>query len=226
MSNESRESRLLVVLGATGTQGGAVLRYFARQPGKLGFRLRGVSRNPSSATSLELQKLGIEMVKADLSDLATLKEAFRGATHVFANTDSNQFIFDALQNPEKLGLGQTAAEYGASIEKTHGQNVADAAASTRTLQRIVWSGLPSPKKWSKGRYNKVAMFDVKEEITGILQSKQELQNKLSVLMIGFYANNPLKVPGLYGPKKVCAPFPNGRYTESAEKADDAFETAS
>lgn len=208
MANENDNTNLLVVLGATGTQGGAVLRYFAQyQDSSIPFRLRGVTRNTDSAASKSLSELGIEMVAADLDDIDSLRHAFVRATHIFANTDSNTMMFDAMQHPEKMSPGQSPTEFATIIEKRYGMNIIEAAASTGTLKRIIWSGLASPKKWSNGRYTKVAMFDVKEEITEMFRARDELHGKLSVVMVGFYANDALKLPDVFAPRKTQ----DGRY---------------
>lgn len=193
---------LLVVLGATGHQGSSVLRHFAAQPNPL-FRLRGLTRNPNSAASKSLSAQGIEMVRADLDDPASLTAAFADATHIFANTDSNQLMFDKLVENEP---GVSAPEYATGIERGHGRNVARAAAATGSLQRIVWSGLASPKRWSRGKYTLAAMFDAKEDIEGYLAGEEGLAGKLSVLLLGFYANNAARQSLLYAPKKVCGFF--------------------
>ena len=205
MASNARKTKLLTVLGATGTQGGAVLRYFAQQPEHLGFHLRGVTRNRGSQLSKELHALGVEMVEADLNNLTALQQAFSGATHIFANTDSNRVIFDAVKNPKVLRNGQTPRTYAQEIEEQYGNTIAVAAAATQTLERLVWSSLVSPKKWSNGRYTNVTMFDAKEAIADLLQAQPELHGKLSVVMIGFYADNALRLPSLYAPQKVRSP---------------------
>ncbi|KAI9709464.1 MAG: hypothetical protein M1820_003224 [Bogoriella megaspora] len=201
MATDRNKDKLLVVLGATGTQGGAVLRFFANQPNHLGFRLRGISRNVASEASRSLQAIEVAMVETDLGNLESLQRAFSEATHIFANTDSNQLIFEAVKRPELLGEGQIPRTYAQEIEERYGSNIASAAASVPTLQRIVWSSLPSPKKWSNGRYLKVTMFDAKQTIADMLQSKPELCDKISTLMIGFYADNALRVPEFCAPQK-------------------------
>lgn len=194
---------LLVVLGATGQQGGAILRHFAAQGSDRKYKLRGITRNPQSQAAQDLQALGVEMVTGDLDSLPSLQAAFSGATHIFATTDSNKNIFHAIRHPEVLSADQTPRSFARDKELIHGQNIADAAASTETLHRLVWSSLPSPKKWSGGAFTKVTMFDTKDEIREIMLATPGLREKLSTLLIGFYATNALNVPLLYGPKKVA-----------------------
>ncbi|KAK4895520.1 hypothetical protein LTR27_006302 [Elasticomyces elasticus] len=200
------EKKVLVVLGATGTQGGAVLRYLARhQPNA--FTLRGITRNPASQASRYVQALGVDVVKADNDNLASLKAALSGATHVFANTDSNQHIFHAMKYPEVLGSGQTPLTYARDIEMQQGRNIVEALASTESLEKVVWSTLASPAKWSKGKYVNVTMFDAKEAIGDLFWAEEKLKGTVSMVIVGFYLTNALKMPELQAPKKQ----PDGVY---------------
>ncbi|GAB4815165.1 hypothetical protein N2152v2_002211 [Parachlorella kessleri] len=75
---------LVAVSGATGQQGGATVDALLRLGG---FKVRGLTRDPSSTASKELAGKGVEVVKADFDDVESLKSAFQGADAVFAVTD-------------------------------------------------------------------------------------------------------------------------------------------
>ncbi|KAF2171102.1 hypothetical protein M409DRAFT_64060 [Zasmidium cellare ATCC 36951] len=207
---------LLVVLGATGNQGSAVLKHFANTSSTHSYKLRGISRNPNSEASQELAGLGVEIVQGELNDLSSLKKAFSDATHIFANTDSNALIFNAISQPNLLSEGRTPLSYAHDLELAYGKNIADAAASTPTLQRLVWSGIPSPKKCSGGKYTKASMWDVKEEISEVLYAKPELKGKVSTILVGIYATMPVKLPMLYAPQKQS----NGSYEMALHMTGD------
>ncbi|KAK5697444.1 hypothetical protein LTR97_007582 [Elasticomyces elasticus] len=222
------EKKVLVVLGATGTQGGAVLRYLVRhEPNK--FTLRGITRNPASQASRDVQALGVDIVKADNDDLASLKAALSGATHVFANTDSNQHIFYAMKHPEVLGPGETPLTYARDIEMQQGRNIVEALAATESLESVVWSTLASPAKWSKGKYTNVTMFDAKEAIGDLFWAEEKLKGKVSMVIVGFYLTNALKMPELQAPKKVslfALDMTMGRCTnQQRQQPDGVFELA-
>ena len=68
-------SRLILVSGATGTQGGAVARALIER----GFAVRGLTRNPASEGAQALRALGVEMVRGDFDDTASLDAALAGA---------------------------------------------------------------------------------------------------------------------------------------------------
>src|SRR5438876_2584960 len=76
----SNNKKLIAVIGATGQQGGTVLRAL-QASGQ--FKVRALSRNPDKH-----RELAGEVVKADLNRPETLKAAFEGAYAVFLVTNS------------------------------------------------------------------------------------------------------------------------------------------
>lgn len=81
-------SKLLTVFGATGLQGGSLIKYILDRPelSKL-FHLRGVTRDVSKAAAVSLQGRGIEIIQADMSDPASLDRAVAGSYAVFSVTN-------------------------------------------------------------------------------------------------------------------------------------------
>jgi uncharacterized protein YbjT (DUF2867 family) len=77
MANERTD----VITGATGKQGGAVIRELA---GK-GFTLRAMTRKPDGDAARALTALpGVQVVAGDLDDAASLEKALAGAWGIFA----------------------------------------------------------------------------------------------------------------------------------------------
>src|SRR5467141_3694744 len=76
---ERTNKKVVAVVGATGQQGGAVVR--ALQADKQ-FRVRAPTRNPD-----EHRELADEVVQADLNRPETLRAAFEGAHGVFLVTN-------------------------------------------------------------------------------------------------------------------------------------------
>src|SRR5258705_11581705 len=72
--------RTILITGVTGNQGGAVAQALQSS----GFRLRGLTRKPESEQAAALARHGVDVVKGDLDDEATLRRAFAGAWGVFA----------------------------------------------------------------------------------------------------------------------------------------------
>src|SRR5882672_3379141 len=75
----SNDKKLIAVIGATGQQGGAVVR--ALQTSRQ-FKVRAMSRHPDRH-----RDLAGEVIKADLNRPSTLEAAFRGAHGVFLVTN-------------------------------------------------------------------------------------------------------------------------------------------
>ena len=71
--------RTILITGVTGNQGGAVAQ--ALQGTR--FHLRGLTRTPDSQRAVALARQGIDVVKGDLDDEATLRRALAGAWGVF-----------------------------------------------------------------------------------------------------------------------------------------------
>src|SRR5438034_11624848 len=71
--------RTILITGVTGQQGGAVAQALQHT----GFRLRGLTRKPDSERAVALARQGVDVVKGDLDDEATLRPALAGAWGVF-----------------------------------------------------------------------------------------------------------------------------------------------
>src|SRR5437667_366711 len=72
-------NRTILITGVTGNQGGAV----AQALQGAGFYLRGLTRKPDSERAAALARHGVDIVKGDLDDEATLRRALAGAWGVF-----------------------------------------------------------------------------------------------------------------------------------------------
>ena len=72
----------VVVTGATGNQGGAVVKSLLER----GHAVRAVTRSTDSAKARDLANAGVTLVRASLEDTAALTKALEGATSLFAMT--------------------------------------------------------------------------------------------------------------------------------------------
>jgi len=77
------ESRTVLVTGATGRQGGAVIRHMLPK----GWKLRALTRNPVSYSAKELARQGVEVVQGDLEDPSSLERAARGVYGIYSVQD-------------------------------------------------------------------------------------------------------------------------------------------
>ena len=76
----TNDPHIIVVSGATGTQGGAVARSLLDR----GFIVRGLTRNPNSEASIALSELGAHMVQGDFDNTSSLDSALNGAYGAFS----------------------------------------------------------------------------------------------------------------------------------------------
>ncbi|GAA5975591.1 hypothetical protein JCM11641_003542 [Rhodosporidiobolus odoratus] len=80
----SGTSAPVLVVGATGKQGGSVIRALQRLPNPP--KLRALSRNPSSPAAVKLTQQGVEVVKGSLCDPPSLRAALQGCASAFLFT--------------------------------------------------------------------------------------------------------------------------------------------
>jgi uncharacterized protein YbjT (DUF2867 family) len=72
--------KTVLITGATGQQGGAVIRHMLAK----GWNLRALTRNSSSDTALSLARQGVELAQGDLEDLASLEHAAQGVYGIYS----------------------------------------------------------------------------------------------------------------------------------------------
>src|SRR6201989_1335359 len=119
----SNDKKLIAVIGATGHQGGGVVR--ALQAGGQ-FKVRALTRNPDKH-----RELAEEVVEADLSKPETLKAAFAAAHGVFLVTN--------FQEAGSAELKQATA--------------AVRAAKDAGVKHFIWSTLPDVEAISGGKFD-------------------------------------------------------------------------
>ena len=143
--------KLIAVFGATGAQGGGLVRAILRDS-QSEFSVRAITRDVSSAKAQELAQMGAEVVAADIDDAESLKQALQGVYGAYFVT-----FFWAHFSPEK-----EAAEV---------QNFAKAAKECG-VKHVIWSTLEDTRQYVPltdnqmptlmGNY-KVPHFDAKGE---------------------------------------------------------------
>lgn len=181
-------------------QGSSVARTFLKEPG---WRVAGITRDPSKPSNQWLRDAGVELVAADLDDRASLSAAFSGATAIFAMTDFWQFMSDPATAKLASERGIQPNQVAFEREKQQGFNLVEAAAATvGTLERFVLSTLSDSKKWSQGKINWNLHFDGKAAVADyVRESHKALAAKTSYVQVGFYFTN-WKMSPLFAPQKV------------------------
>ncbi|KAF7554214.1 hypothetical protein G7Z17_g3059 [Cylindrodendrum hubeiense] len=180
---------LLVVLGATGTQGGSVLAHFLSLSSSP-YALRGVTRSPTSSKAAALAARGVEMVAGDFDDPTSLDTAFKGASAIYSVTDYWNPMADPSQHQKAAAAGQSIGLFIGEYETQQNKNIIDAPAGVDGLERFVFSSLPDTNKLSGGKYTHIFQFDSKgkaEEYGRVTYPK--LWEKTSVFYAPFYLEN-------------------------------------
>jgi len=143
--------KIIAVMGATGSQGGGLVRAILADGGGE-FAARAITRNTESEKARELAALGAEVVAANAADEGSLRAAFAGAHGVYGVT----FFWDHF-SPEQ--------------ENQQAANIARASAAAG-VSHVVWSTLEDSRNFVPlsdarmptlmGKY-KVPHFDAKGE---------------------------------------------------------------
>lgn len=168
------EKKIIAVVGATGAQGGGLVRAILNDPNG-GFAVRAITRDSNSEKAKELKRSGAEVVTADVKDVESLKRAFKGAYGVYCVT----FFWEDF-SPEN--------------EKAQATNMARAAKDAG-VQHAIWSTFEDTRKYIPltdnrmptlmGKY-KVAHFDAKSEAD---QAFRDLGVPTTFLLTSFYWEN-------------------------------------
>src|SRR5436305_2517663 len=119
------EKKIIAVVGSTGQQGGGLCHAILDDPAG-GFACRAITRDPSKDKARALADKGAEVVRADLDDVESLKQAFAGAYGVYAVTNFWE-------------------HFSAEKEKAQAKNIADAAKAAG-VQHVIWSTLEDTRK--------------------------------------------------------------------------------
>mmetsp|Transcript_5660 Transcript_5660/g.7494 ORF Transcript_5660/g.7494 Transcript_5660/m.7494 type:complete len:321 (+) Transcript_5660:34-996(+) len=84
--------KTIAVIGASGMQGGAVVKAFheLKSSGNAEFIIRGLSRDPSSEKAEAIKPFTDEFMKADADDVESMVKAFDGCYGAFVVTDFYQ----------------------------------------------------------------------------------------------------------------------------------------
>ncbi len=114
--------KTIVVIGATGSQGKGVVNALVNQGT---YNVRAITRNPKKYTGN-----AHEVVKGDLNDLQSLKDAFNNSYGVFAVTNF-------WEGADEIAQGKIAIQ----------------AAKEAGVNHFIWSTLPDVEKISNGKFD-------------------------------------------------------------------------
>lgn len=143
------EKKIITVVGATGAQGGGLVRAMLVDP-ESPFVPRALTRKPDSEKARALAKLGAEVVAGDSDDPGSLERAFAGAHGVFCVTNFWEHFSAEREGTQASALARATRKAG--------------------VQHVIWSTLEDTRRsiplddgrlpTLQGRY-KVPHFDAK-----------------------------------------------------------------
>ncbi|KJZ78508.1 hypothetical protein HIM_01899 [Hirsutella minnesotensis 3608] len=182
-----RLDKIACVVGSTGNQGGSVARRFLQA----GFRVRAITRDPSSAAAAQLAAEGAQLVTADLGNVSSLVSAFDQANVIFSVTNYWEPFFRPDCRDAALAKGISCRQYAGEIERQQGKNIADAAASTVGSLHpngFLVSTLSHAEKCSGGRLTDLYHFDAKADVFPdyVQQRHPALAAKMSCIHTGYF----------------------------------------
>ncbi|KAK7046347.1 NmrA domain-containing protein [Favolaschia claudopus] len=159
----------ITIFGATGKQGRSVLDSVLADGT---YTPRAVTRNPDSDSAKAIKDKGVEVVRGDLYDINSVREAIRGSEVVFGVTNFwDPSVFPGTEH----GIG----------EVQQGKNLVDAA-KAEGVKFFIWSGLPSSKLLSNGKYPGVYHIDHKATVWDYLKASGV---PCAAVDTGYFADN-------------------------------------
>lgn len=199
--------KIIAVVGATGAQGGGLVRAIMADPGGP-FTARALTRDVDSPKARALAALGAEVVAVDIDDAGSLERAFAGAYGAYCVT----FFWDHFSAEREIAQARAMAQ----------------AAKDNALQHVIWSTFEDTRKLVplsddrmptlQGRF-KVAHFDGKAEADAEFTSRNV---PTTFLLTSFYWENfinfgagPQRAPD--GTLMLTLPLGNSRLPSMASE---------
>lgn len=189
-------SKILTVFGATGNQGGSVIKSVLAHPSLSStYKIRAVTRDSSKPAAQQLAQKGCEVVVADLSDASSVTKAVQGAFAVFSVTD----FWTHMNKDTEVGQGKAVAD----------------ASKAAGVKHLIWSGLPHVTNLTNGQLKHVSHFDGKAEVTEYIESIKGSEMVATYYMPAFYLSNLVGMikPSGEGQFALTLPFGDGDKTQ-------------
>lgn len=131
--NKPFRNRTVLVTGATGNQGGATSRHLLAD----GWHVRALVRDDTTPAAAALAEAGVDVVRGDLDDRASIEEAARGAYGLYSVQSAND-------NELAQGINVANAAKAAGVEHLVYSSVGGAESQNRFYQQRGWGQI---EKW-------------------------------------------------------------------------------
>jgi len=172
---------LFTVVGSTGTQGRSVVH--AIKASTKPYRVRAITRDIGKPMAKELEALGCELVRADISTAEGCRRAFEGADVVYAMTATDFTVENFKQKELEEGKAQFDAANAAGVKV------------------FIWSGASNLGELSGGECP-ADPFDVRAEVMAYARRIGGM--KIIDVQPGSYGIN--FVTGIFSPRKQDGPL--------------------
>ncbi|KAI9929606.1 hypothetical protein MW887_001080 [Aspergillus wentii] len=147
----SQASKTLTVFGATGNQGGSVIKTILADPLlSKQWKIRGVTRDPSKAAAQSLAAQGVEMVAGDISSFNQALPAVTGAHTVFLVTN----FWESMSRETEVAQGKAVTD----------------ACKEAGVKHLIFSSLRNVTEITNGRLPNVTHFDGKAEVEAYIRA--------------------------------------------------------
>ena len=168
------EQKIIAVVGATGAQGGGLVRAILADPERR-FAVRAITRDPDSEKARALAAAGAEVVAGDADVPASLDAAFAGAYGAFLVTNFWEHMSTEREIAQATALARATKTAG--VEHVVWSTLED----TRTSVPLSDERMPT----LRDKYN-VPHFDAKGEADAVFVSEQV---PVTWLKVAFYWEN-------------------------------------
>ncbi|PYH47108.1 NmrA/HSCARG family protein [Aspergillus saccharolyticus JOP 1030-1] len=175
-------SQIITVFGATGNQGGSVVKSILADPVlSKEWKIRGVTRDTSKPAAQALAAQGVELVTADMSSTEAALPAVTGAHTVFLVTD----YWETMSRETEVSQGKAVAD----------------ACKAANVKHLIFSSLRDVTEISNGRLPNVSHFDGKAEIE---QYIRDSGIAATFVLAGLYMSNFFEMLNKQGDNYVLA----------------------
>ena len=136
----NKTAKIILVTGATGQQGGAVVRHLLAR----GWNVRALTRDPEKPAAQALRQAGVSVIQGDNEDGASLDAALHDAYGVFS-----------VQNGERSDQ---------ETELRQGKNIADAAKSA-SIQHFVYTSVLGAE--AQSGFRRLAKWQIEQYVQAL-----------------------------------------------------------
>lgn len=175
-------SNILTVFGATGNQGGSVIKTILADPVlSKKWKIRGVTRDTSKPAAKELAASNVEMVSADMTTVESALPAVQGAHTVFLVTN----FWETMSRDVEVGQGKAVTD----------------ACKQAGVQHLIYSSILNITELSKGKLTGLSHFDGKADIEAYVRASGL---SCTFVLVGFFMSNFFQFFSKQGDKYVLA----------------------